>query len=311
MNKFLVSCIAASFVLFASCDQANKKEVDPNAKQITVDHLSGQTSVPENPENVVILHYGILDTYDDLDIPAKGFPKASLPSYLQGHQNDPSAVDVGGIKEPNFEKVNELDPELIIISTRQAALYDELSKIAPTINLDIDRENYIESFKANQRVIGELYGKQEQVEKELEDIDKRIAAINAITSDSDKTALIVLVNEGRFSAYGPGSRFGIIHDVFGVKPADKNLDATATHGQVISSEFIKEVNPDYLFVIDRGAAVKRAKMDKEEFANELIKQTNAYNEDNIVFLNPEIWYLSGGGLKSIKMMVEEIENAVQ
>ncbi|MHC5309552.1 siderophore ABC transporter substrate-binding protein [Myroides sp. LJL116] len=309
MNKFLISCLAASIGLMVSCKDTKTQQEDPNVKQITVSHLSGETKVKEDPKNAVVLNYGALDTFDELDIPVKGLPKTNLPSYLQEYSKDASIVDVGGIKDPNLEKVNELDPEIIIISGRQAPLYDELSQIAPTINLEIDPANYMESFKANQRIIGELYGKQDQVEKELEDIDKRIAHINELTKDSDKTALMVLVNEGRFSVYGQGSRFGIIHDVFGLKPADTNIQA-ASHGQAISNEFIKEVNPDYLFVIDRGAAVKRAKMTKEEFANELIKQTNAYKNDKIIFLDAEVWYLSGGGLKSIKMMVEEIEDAV-
>ncbi|MGL4584126.1 MAG: ABC transporter substrate-binding protein, partial [Flavobacterium sp.] len=116
-------------------------------------------------------------------------------------------------------------------------------------------------------------------------------------------------NEGRLSAYGKGSRFGIIHDVFGVKPADQKIEVS-THGQAISNEFIKELNPDYIFVIDRGAAIKRATMGKEEFANALVKQTNAYKNDKIILLNPEVWYLSGGGLKSIKMMLDEVEQAI-
>lgn len=309
MNKFLISCLAASIGLLVSCKDAKSEQVDPNVKQVTVSHLSGETKVNENPKNAVVLNYGALDTFDELDIPVKGLPKTNLPSYLNDYSKDASIVDVGGIKDPNLEKVNELDPEIIIISGRQAPLYDELSNIAPTINLEIDPSNYMESFKANQRIIGELYGKQEEVEKELEDIDKRIAHINELTKDSDKTALMVLVNEGRFSVYGQGSRFGIIHDVFGLKPADTNIQA-ASHGQAISNEFIKEVNPDYLFVIDRGAAVKRTQITKEEFANELIKQTNAYKNDKIIFLDAEVWYLSGGGLKSIKMMIEEIEDAV-
>ena len=166
------------------------------------------------------------------------------------------------------------------------------------------------SFKKNQRTIAKLYGKEQQVELELEQIDQRLAQINALTNASPKTALVVLVNEGRYSVYGTGSRFGIIHDVFGIKPADQNIEAVR-HGQSVSNEFIKEINPDYLFVIDRGAAIKTQAMDKDDFANDLIKQTNAYKNDNIVFLDAEVWYLSGGGLKSMKMMIKEIEDAIQ
>ena len=308
MSKFMISCLAASVFLFVSCKETKNEEKSSTTDVITVEHLSGTSDVHVNPKNPVVLSYGILDTFDELGIPVKGVPGSNLPVYLEKY----SAADyenVGGIKEPNAEKVNAADTELIIIAGRTAPMYDEFTKIAPTINLDVDAKDYMNSFKNNQRIIGKLFGKEEQVEQELKDIDERIAKINAITANSDKKGLIILANEGRMSSYGKGSRFGIIHDVFGVKPADENIEV-ATHGQVISNELIKELNPDYIFVIDRGAAIKRATLNKEEFANALVKQTNAYKNDKIIFLNPETWYLSGGGLKSIKMMIDEVENAV-
>ena len=140
-------------------------------------------------------------------------------------------------------------------------------------------------------------------------IKSKIAKIKQISETSHKTGLIVLVNEGRYSAYGKGSRFGIIHDVFGIKPADQNIEV-ATHGQSVSNEFIQKVNPDYLFVIDRGAALKKNDLNTAAFSNPLIEKTNAYKNDKIIFLSPDVWYLSGGGLESVGMMVDEIERAL-
>ena len=42
----------------------------------------------------------------------------------------------------------------------------------------------------------------------------------------------MLVNEGQLSAYGKGSRFGLIHDTFGFKAADDKIEAS-THGQSV------------------------------------------------------------------------------
>lgn len=309
MSKFLISCVAASALIFTSCKENKTETTSENVEKVSVQHLSGTTEVNVNPKNTVILTYGTMDSFEDLGIEFKGAPMGNIPAYLGKYAEDKNISDVGGIKEPNMEKVNAIEPELIIISARTASMYDEFSKIAPTINLDIDTKDYMNSFKANQRTIGKLFGKEEKVDQELKAIDERVAKINEATAKSDKTALVVLANEGRLSAYGKGSRFGIIHDVFGVKPADQKIEVS-THGQAISNEFIKELNPDYIFVIDRGAAIKRATMGKEEFANALVKQTNAYKNDKIVFLNPEVWYLSGGGLKSIKMMLDEVEQAI-
>lgn len=308
MNRIILSSLALMAFLSFSCKGNQEKESTDDRNVITVKHQSGTTEVVEYPKNTVILNYGIADTFEELDIDFKGTSKAILPSYLKGL--DPSIVDVGNIVTPNMEKINELDPELIIISGRQAAMYEEFLKLAPTLNLNVDMSDYMESFKENQRIIGRLFDKTEEVEKELKEIDARIDKIRKETLNMDKKALIVLTNEGRMSAYGSGSRFGIIHDVFGLSAVDETIEVS-THGQPISNEFIQEKNPDYLFVIDRGAAIKRETLNKESFANDLIKTTNAYKNDKIIFLSPDIWYLSGGGLKSIKLMIDEVEKAIE
>ena len=59
-------------------------------------------------------------------------------------------------------------------------------------------------------------------------------------------ALIVLGSEGKVSAYGPSSRFGVIHDVFGFKAADEKIEVS-THGQNVTFEYILETNPRYTF----------------------------------------------------------------
>ncbi len=125
----------------------------------------------------------------------------------------------------------------------------------------------------------------------------------------DEKALIVLSNEGKVSAYGPSSRFGILHDVFGFAAADEGIEQS-THGQNITFEYILETNPDILFVIDRDAAVNSTEGAKGTIENELVEKTNAFKNDKIYYLNPDQWYLSGGGLQSVKLMVKDAEAAL-
>ncbi len=313
MKKIILAGLILAFVITTSCKDKAKEAIEteqtmPNEKLVMTHHL-GTTEVVKNPKKVVLLNYGVIDSFDKLSLKIAGLPKANLPGYLSKYRLDDSIVDIGNLMDPNFEKINEMEPDLIIISARQAKLYDELSKIAPTIYMDIDKDDYMGSFKRNVRQLGELFDKEIEVEKDLVVIQSKIAQIKGMADVSDKTALIVLVNEGRYSAYGKGSRFGIIHDVFGIKPADQNIEV-ATHGQAISNEFIQKVDPDYLFVIDRGAAIKRNQLNKQAFSNPLIAKTKAYKNDKIIFLSPDVWYLSGGGLESVAMMVDEIQKAL-
>lgn len=78
----------------------------------------------------------------------------------------------------------------------------------------------------------------------------------------------------------------------------------------VSFEYVVEQNPEMLYVIDRGAVVGSESSAKQVVENDLTKKTKAYKNDNIVYLNPDYWYLSGGGLVSVQEMVNEIDESL-
>ncbi|WP_010269087.1 siderophore ABC transporter substrate-binding protein [Paenibacillus senegalensis] len=279
-------------------------------EELVITHELGETPVTKNPEKIVVFDFGVLDSLDKLGIEVTGVPQANIPPYLSKYE-DSQYINVGSLKEADFEAISEIDPDLIIISGRQSEFYDELSKLGPTIFLGVDTSRYLESYEENARVLGEIFGKEAEVEAELEAVENAIAALNEKATASGKNALIILANDGNISAYGPGSRFGILHDVFGLAPVDDSIEVS-THGMTISFEYIQEKNPDYLFVVDRGAVVTTGESTAKQIVeNELVKRTTAYEEDQIVYLDPNYWYLSGGGLISVAEMVKEVDAAVK
>jgi iron complex transport system substrate-binding protein len=202
-----------------------------------------------------------------------------------------------------------MKPDVIFISARQAELYEEFADIAPTVFVELDYANYMESFKKNMNLIGKIFGKEDVVASEIEEINAGIEALKEKTTALNKKGLILLANEGKVSAYGPGSRFGIIHDVFGFGAADEGIEVS-THGQSITFEYVLETNPDVLFVIDRNTAVGADAAAKDTIENELVQKTTAFKEGKIIYLEPNNWYLSGGGLQSMKVMMSEIEGSL-
>lgn len=277
--------------------------------EITVKHKLGETKVKTNPKKVFVFDYGVLDSLDRLGVEVTGLPQANIPSYLDKFK-DAKFVNAGTLFEPDFEKINASKADLIIISGRSEKAYAELSKIAPTIYMGVDTTKYMESFKENATTLGQIFGKETQAAAEIAKIEEASKQLQAKASASGKTALIVLVQDTSLSAYGAGSRFGIIHDVFGFKPADSSIQVS-THGQNISNEFILEKNPDYLFVIDRGQVVDGKPSGQKTIENEIVKKTNAFKNGNIVYLDPNYWYLSGGGLISVEGMVKQVAGAVK
>lgn len=286
----------------------NDSEEQPET--VTIEHELGTTEIEKNPEKIVVFDFGILDSLDKLGIDVAGLPQAIVPSYLEKYDSD-EYENVGSLKEPDFEKIAEIDPDLIIISSRQSDLYDQFKEITDnTIFLGVDATRYMDSFEENMHVLGEIFEKESEVEEELSNIETSINDLNERASNSDKESLIILANDDKISAYGPSSRFGLIHDVFGVKATDENIEAS-THGKNVSFEYVKEQNPDILYVIDRGAAIGEESSAKAIVENKLVENTNAYKNDDIVYLDPEFWYLSGGGLISVEEMVEEINASIE
>ena len=174
----------------------------------------------------------------------------------------------------------------------------------------IDNENYLESFEENMTLLGEIFNKESEVLAGLNEVNEKVEALNQSVTELGVNALITLTNEGGVSAYGAVSRFGIIHNSFGFLEADSNLEAS-THGNKVSFEYIADLNPDYIFVVDRGAVVGGEGTAKSTMDNELINSTDAAKNGNIVYLDAALWYTATGGFTSTLKMIDEVSSAIQ
>lgn len=313
MKKLFYICIIGVLaVVISACGASDASEGD-NANSgdetITISHELGETDVVKNPQNVVVFDFGMLDTLDALELDVvTGVPKGNIPAYLEAYEAE-EYENIGSLKEPDFEKIAEIDPDVIIISDRQAELYDQFMELAPTIHLGVDPTRYMDSFRENIQAIGDIFDMQEEVEQELTAIEDAISEMQEKTAEMNENALIIMANDDKISAYGPSSRFGLIHDEFGVPAVDDGIEAS-THGMNVSFEYVTSEDPDRLYVIDRGAAVNGQSNAEQIVENDLVKNTKVYENDNTYYLNPDYWYLSGGGLISVSEMVKEIEESL-
>lgn len=276
---------------------------------ITIKHELGETILESKPEKVIVFDYGVLDAMDKIGEDIIGLPKKTVPDYLDKYKDD-KYVDVGTLQEPNFEKIYELNPDLIIIAARQAKLYEEFVEIAPTVYISIDGANYLNSFKDNMKILGEIFQKEDIVQKEIENIEGKIQNINKKAKEVGKNGLFLMANDGNLSVFGEGSRFGVLYKEFGIVPADENIESS-THGQKISFEYIVEKNPDFLYVMDRAAITGGEISAKQILNNDLIKSTKAYKEDNIIYLDSPIWYVAAGGITATEKMIEDVLKSLE
>lgn len=279
-----------------------------NAK-ISVSHQRGTVEVPLNPKRAVVMDYGSLDTIDALNPDLElAVPKRNMPKYLGKFRSDKYS-NVGSVKEFDLEAINVFKPDLIVISSRQQDYYRELSKIAPVYCVDTLAKDQLAEARKNAEFFGRIFNKEKEVAAFLKDIDESVARVNKKAKLSGLKALVLLANDGKISAYGSGSRFGIIHDGLGVLQADSKIKV-GVHGQLVNYEYVSITNPDVIFVIDRSAVIGTRAKGTRLLNNPLVGKTSAAKNNRIIMLDPEYWYLSGGGLQSMSNMIAEIENAM-
>ena len=329
-NWKLVSVIFALLVLLlAACgteDETSEKsstdekttgettEGSSSVYPLTIAQPEGyaEVTLEEKPETVVVFDFGFLDTLDYLGVDVTAVPQANVPTYLNKYADEATYKNAGALKEPDFEAIAAMNPDVIFISNRQADAYEELSKIANTVYVGVDNTDYMNSFKANTELAGKIFGEEEKVTAALKELDTKIAEVTEKTKGMEEKALVVLASQGELSAYGAGSRFGVIHDVYGFNQSDENLEVS-THGQSVSYEYVLEKNPDILFVVDRDAVVasEGESGTKAAIENDIVNKTNAAQNDNIIYLDPEVWYLAGGGIESEKAKIDAVLEALK
>ncbi|MBQ9683727.1 MAG: ABC transporter substrate-binding protein [Neisseriaceae bacterium] len=282
-----------------------------NAAPVALESHVGKITVQDNVNKIAVLDFAALDTLNTLEGGNKviGLPlAATLPAQLSSFKND-KMIDFGTVKEVNLEKLASAKPQLVIIGGRLAQQGKTISQIAPTYQYSLDLANYWSSFRQQTMNIAQLTGKTQLAEQKISALESKISQTAQKTKG--KTALIIMVNNGKMAAFGSKSRFGIIHDSLGFTPIDSSIKV-GTHGQGISHEFIAEKNPDYLFVIDRAAAISdKTGQAQQTLDNDVIKKSKAFKNGNIVYLNARNWYLMNGGLTAMGEMIDEVAAAVK
>ncbi|MGY6355400.1 siderophore ABC transporter substrate-binding protein [Citrobacter amalonaticus] len=278
-----------------------------NSEVIKVTHAQGDTSINVPPQKVAILDIASLDTLWALGVKIAGVPTTPLPPYLSQY-NSSEYKKVGSLFEPDYEALSALEPDLIIVGGRSSDKYKNVALIAPTIDLTPDFRNRVQSDIDHTRLLGSIFHKEEQASALIIKLSKSISDLKKVAEKSGN-GLLIMTSGGRISALGSGSWFSTIYTDFGVKPVTNDLD-NGPHGQVISYEFLLKNDPDWLFVIDRDAAIGQSgESAKQLLDNDLIHQTKAWKNNHIIYLDPVSWYIIGDGITSLQKMVDEINNA--
>lgn len=273
---------------------------------LSIKHVKGQTQVQKLPKTVAVLDWSTLDTMAVLGVQAQAIPNSNILPPMLSQYEDARFVRVGTLFEPDYEALKNLKPDLIILGRRAAGHYAEVAKFGPTLDLTPNPKDLMGSVVRNTEILGQIFDREQQAAELTAKLQASVKQLQALSATQGK-GLTLLTSGGKMSAFGIGTRFGMIHDVFGVEPAVADLKV-GRHGQAVSYEFLLEANPSWLFVMDRDAAIGREGVAAQGMMdNELVQATEAGAKGQIVYLEPVSWYLlDNSGLGVMQTNVERL-----
>ncbi|MFI6500910.1 ABC transporter substrate-binding protein [Nonomuraea typhae] len=269
----------------------------------TVKHAMGETKVPETPKRVVVLDTDKLDTMVSLGLAPIGAAQAAesqkWPAYLGDALKDTKPV--GTLQQPDLEAIMALKPDLILgTKFRQAAFYDKLSKIAPTVFT----EKVGVTWKENVKLDAEALGKPAEAAKLMSDYETRAKTVGRRFSALKVSIVRFMPTEIRM--YGPESFSGIVVGDAGIqRPAAQLLAAQEDKrfGK-LSQENIAQADGDALFYSAYGEAA--ATSQAEVTAGPLWKKLRAVTSGRAHVVDDEVWML-GIGVKAANGILDDLD----
>ena len=278
-------CFACA-VLLAACSpepaaektvSAASQAASTSAATLTVPTVRGDAVVPKNPERVAVYDWAALDTLTELGVNVGATTAPVRVDYLQPAFD--KAATVGTLFEPDYEALHRYNPQLVITGGPGAEAYEQLAKNATTIDLTVDNGNIRTSGEQQMETLARIFGKEARAPE--------------------------------LKAHGTQSRLASwIHGDIGLPPVDESL-RNEGHGQPVSFEYIKEKNPDWIFIIDRTATIgQEGPAAVEVLDNALVRGTNAWKRKQIIVM-PAANYIVAGGARQLIQAAEQLKAAFE
>jgi iron complex transport system substrate-binding protein len=243
-----------------------------------VEHFFGTTEIKEAPQRVVSLGYtdeqsllalgvvpvGMVDQYPN--------PEGKTPDINtqwpwvkdRWGSTTPEVVMKNGDTEPNYEKIAQLRPDLIVAVYSEAdqAWYDKLSKIAPTVGrTKEEKEPFSAKWQDNALQVAKAVGKADEGAKMIKAIDDKVAgAKKANPAWANETAVVTSWYKDAVAPFTTTDVRGQVVTGIGFKGNTK-IDEIAggKFYTTLSPERMDLMNVDRIFVIADEADQKALK----------------------------------------------------
>lgn len=272
-------------------------------EQRSVEDEHGTFTISGTPERIVVLEFSFVDA-----LAAVGISPVGIADDKKTERVIPAVrnviqpwTSVGMRSQPSLEVIADLKPDLIIADAeRHAAVYQDLTRIAPTLLLKSRGETYQENLQAAQ-VIGVVVNKEQQMNARIAKHKSTMQQYKTRFA-SQETIQFAVVSEKGMWMHGPSSYAGGVITELGLNSPIPNQTEKAY--LPTSFEQLLKANPDWLLL---GPYSEQTVVDEWQ-ENPLFKMLKVSQKNQSVEVSPALWSLNRGMLaaEGIAQNLEEI-----
>jgi iron complex transport system substrate-binding protein len=302
LKTLLATCL--TLTLFVGCSSAKTTSVKEESKTVKVTDVRGEVEIPEKPERIVdlsgnsdilsILGYKVIGTAN-----SDAYDYKKFPTYLEETLKGAKILGYSMQDTMDVEAIMGLNPDLIVISTVQEKMYDQLSKIAPTVMIKLEALNWKEDVKA----LAKVFNKEKAADTWLESYNKKSQEAGAKIKEAygkDTTYLSFLASGSQFYVFD-GAGFGsVLYQDMGLAkpegmPAQSNISLP-----VVNYEGLASIKADYIFVIATGEDLKVLE------GNTIWNNLPAVKEGKVIKLASSPYFVQGYSSIGREKLLDEI-----
>lgn len=254
---------------------------------VTIKHAKGEYTLNHKPKVIAVLDTKFVDQLIALGEQPAGSVKAAgsnadFPEYLSDRLGE--VLVLGTRDEPNIEAVVALNPDLILMTDFQEKVYDSMSKIAPTLELEFN-----EDWRATLETMGKITGKQAEAKAIIQDYEDKTARLKNQIAEKlgNETVALIRPRKEGIRVHTSQHRTGaILYTDLGLNvPASvAAVDDTAYE---ISLEAIGEVGADRYFLLSDALfaeSVQELEESKVWTSLEAVKNNRVYHVDSTLWI---------------------------
>ncbi|MFU7515560.1 iron-hydroxamate ABC transporter substrate-binding protein [Clostridium sp. HCS.1] len=303
LKTLVATCMTAVMLVGCGVNGGTSNE-KTSEKTVTVTDVRGEVEIPAEPQRIVdlsgnsdilsILGYKVIGTAN-----SDAYDYTKFPSYLEETLKGAEILGYSMQDTMDVEAVMNLNPDLIVISTVQEKMYDQLSEIAPTVMIQLEALNWKDDVKA----FAKVFNKEDAANKWLADYEaKAKAAGEKIKSEygEDTTYLSFLASGGQFFVFD-GAGFGsVLYEDMGLKKPEGMPEQSDISLPVVTYEGLASIKADYIFAI--ATAEDLAQLESNAIWNNL----PAVKEGKVVILESSPYFNQGYSSIGRELLVDEI-----